>query len=136
MRHRVQLVRQRGDKDCGIAVLAMITGQGYEEIRSRIPLIDGEFGGVFGVHLKQYLEGAGFATVEKHLFHLNKRRNPWPPLPFAPLHYCEVVPGKGKLHWVVMLADGTVLDPIADEPRWLSDYMEVNCVTGVYPVSE
>jgi len=35
----------------------------------------------------------------------------WPPEPFAPIHYATVQAG-AFYHFVVMLADGTVLDPM------------------------
>jgi hypothetical protein len=34
-----------------------------------------------------------------------------------------------------MLRDGTVLDPMCDEPKRLSDYKEVNFVAAVIPVA-
>jgi hypothetical protein len=55
----------------------------------------------------------------------------WPPTPFAPIHLCQVDMKSGNAHFVVMLDDGTVLDPLRDgPPHGLGVYPDVLNVAG------
>lgn len=55
----------------------------------------------------------------------------WPPEPFAPIHVGQVQQPSGNAHFVVMLEDGTVLDPLRDgPPHGLGVYEDVLNVAG------
>jgi hypothetical protein len=60
------------------------------------------------------------------------KRSPWPPEPWAAYHLVCVTNANG-FHSVVMLADGTVLDPFIDAPRHIRDYSGVMEVIGLLP---
>lgn len=59
----------------------------------------------------------------------NTFREVWPPAPWADVHICEVRVAAGY-HSVVLLRDGTVLDPACDAPRRLANYLEVVSVSA------
>ena len=58
---------------------------------------------------------------------------PWPCEPWADVHICSVESPAGA-HAIVLLRDGTVLDPMTPEPRRLSDYAKVESITAVWKV--
>jgi outer membrane murein-binding lipoprotein Lpp len=62
----------------------------------------------------------------------NQKRDPWPLAPWADLHECEVK--TSMIHSVLLLANGTVMDPLTTEPKRLSDYSEVLSMAALYPV--
>lgn len=61
----------------------------------------------------------------------------WPPEPWSEIHYCSVntMIGAPIGHSVIMLSDGTVLDPARDTTRKLTDYVEVYSVAAVYKIN-
>jgi len=124
------LVRQQHPFGCQIATCAMILGLSYEQASEMYPKMTNDG---YGPHvLDDILANRGFATARKFRFSAEKHRprDPWPPEPFGDLHWCQVItPGGG--HAVLMLLDGTVLDPATDEPRRLTDYVEVNSVAAI-----
>jgi hypothetical protein len=77
----------------------------------------------------------GWAVVRKckTLQPGNREREVWPLAPWADLHECEVQ--TGMIHSVLMLADGTVIDPLTPEPKKLSDYKAVLSIAALYPIA-
>jgi hypothetical protein len=130
----VRLVRQEDKYGCAVASLAMVTGKSYAEVRAAFSHDFTKEGVVFFAW-EEYLTHSGYAVARKMQYDALKKstREPWPAEPFAGVHICEVLTDAGG-HVVVMLRDGTVLDPATDEPRRLADYKSVNFVTGVYKV--
>jgi hypothetical protein len=133
------LVRQAQPFGCTAACLAMILGCSYSEAAAKLasdPTIFDTQGGGYHVMESQLVEH-GFAVSRKwRVFQPgNQQRDPWPCAPFADLHWCEVIAGPRGGHAVLMLGDGTVLDPMSDEQKRLSDYAEVNFVAAVIPLS-
>jgi len=65
-----------------------------------------------------------------------RERPRWPPEPFAPVHWALVEVAAGG-HAVVMLDDGSVLDPWDRSRTTLRHpaYLKVHSVTGVWPVA-
>jgi hypothetical protein len=131
-------VPQRDDRGCGLAVLAMLTGQPYEAVKLRIAADAGpsEHRGDWAAEgltvraMDRYLARAGFAIQRLY-------RNmdvPWPPAPWAPLHFAQVV-NSGGMHFVAMDAAGTILDPLHEQPRSFEDWEMVANVAGVVPVA-
>jgi hypothetical protein len=130
----VRWVPQSDPNGCCVAVLAMVTGHPYEQIKAFYGEDLGERG-LSQHHIEHYLVEHGFtwARKTKWLPYIDGRkqqqREPWPAEPWADVHICEVVTSQS--HAVVMLADGTVLDPLTPEPKKLSDYKEVYYVAAV-----
>lgn len=140
----VRLVRQEHDWGCGVAALAMVTGQTYDEVRTwildhRVYAVMGQEEapadwlaqhGVTQYVLDWYLGEHGFAW--RRLYRAWVAADSWPPKPFAPVHVAQVIQPSGMAHFVVLTADGRVLDPMSDAPRTLSDWERINFVQGFW----
>lgn len=136
----MRLVRQKQPFGCTAASLAMILGCTYEEAASKLatdPSIFDTQGSGYHV-MESQLVNHGFAVSRKwRIFQPgNQQREQWPCEPFAALHWCEVIAGQRGGHAVIMLNDGTVLDPMSDEPKRLTDYSEVNFVAAIIPLAQ
>lgn len=134
----MRLVRQKHAWGCAIACAAMILGVEYDDVVQTLSpssVAELEAGKSCGFYIDLFLEDRSYA-----LCHRWEKRSapPWPPTPFADLHiasvlYCEGAPGA---HQVVVLRDGTVLDPLHDEPRpSLAVYPKVHNLTAVLLVA-
>lgn len=112
----------------------MVTGRTYDdvlaEVSARFPERDfAEVGLYYGD--EQWLLGEhGYAWRTR----FKNSGGPWPPEPFAPVHIVQVEQPSGSYHFVVMLADGTVLDPLGDEPTSLDAWPRIVNVLGVWHV--
>lgn len=125
----IHWVPQEDTNGCAVAALAMVTGKSYREVRDYFGIDFAERGTHVG-GIEQYLTDHGYAWARLcHYDHLSVERTPWPPEPFGDVHICQVV-GSAS-HTVVMLGDGTVLDPLTPEPKRLSDYQAVHYVAAV-----
>lgn len=124
-------IEQEDMHGCGLACLAMLTGQTYAEVKAGFEQRDFTKDGVICLDMENYLAEHGYAVAVKypHYSPRRKNRDVWPPEPFTDAHFVHV---DGK-HYVVMLRDGTVLDPAAgrETPRHLSDYSRVDHMVGV-----
>ena len=134
------LVRQQHDYGCGIAALAMIADRSYDEVREW--LLGNWPGGsqrpedwltAHGIH-----KGIADWYLAQHDYvwrtlYGGWKLDPWPPEPFAPVHLACVRQPSNNNHYVVMRADGVVLDPLADGPRSLADWPQVYNVQGIWP---
>lgn len=130
-----ELVRQQDPLGCQIATCAMILGLSYADAAALYPKMNGNG---YGPHvLDDILANRGIAVARKFRFSAERhqQRDPWPPPPFGQLHWCQVINEFGG-HAVLMLEDGTVLDPATDEPRRLSDYIDVNSVAALVPIKQ
>lgn len=138
----VRWVRQEEPHGCGLAALAMLTGQTYAATRADFVAclrLEAEVAdGLFERHghsffeWDMYLTERGYAVARKFLWLRKWKRAPWPCEPFGRVHLCEVQHSLQHCgHMVVMLADGTVLDPATAEPKRLADYWRVNSVAAV-----
>jgi hypothetical protein len=136
MTKRVQQEHKHG---CAVAAMAMVTGKSYAEVFSAFDPehYDFERHGLSHFPIADYLAGEGYALRKftRCDQRLNVTREPWPVEPFTDVHICEVV-NSVMCHMVVMLGDGTVLDPAVEGPRRLSDYLAVHYVAGVYKVAQ
>lgn len=141
----IRWVRQEHDRGCGFAALAMLVGKSYAQVVEEWGVPIGENGyeykpqkgsPIYG-HMDRYLCEHGFAVARQYPERLFPGEPiAWPPAPWRPVHLCNVtvVEGAPCNHWVVMLADGAVLDPLTTEPRRLTDYWRVNNVAAVVEV--
>lgn len=134
-----RLVRQQHAYGCGIASLAMITGQSYDDVREWL-LANWPGGhersdewlekrGTYSGIVEYYLGEHGY--MWRYVYRAWYPDN-WPPTPFAPVHLALVRQPSNNTHYVAMRADGVVLDPLTDEPRTLRDWPEVYNVAGVW----
>lgn len=138
----IQWIQQEDRLGCAIATAAMIVGCSYQEAQEGIaPGWDG-LHPPGGYNVDRWLKSKGVEIVRRseHFYPCWKHQNmeeqgiPWPPvLPFADVHLCSVVPhGSEHLrHSVILLRDGTVLDPETPEPKRLSDYPYLETVWEV-----
>ena len=142
----IQWVGQEDANGCGIAAAAMIVRCTYREAREAIcPGWDGAMPpGSYAID--QFLCHRGYEVIRLRDHYFPTRLigifgglvEDWPPAPFAALHLCSVVPSLdhwNESHAVVMLADGSVLDPNSPVPRRLNDYPHVTLVAEVRKVA-
>jgi hypothetical protein len=140
--HPIRWVKQDDPCGCALACLAMVTGQTYADVRAAWP--DGfnfRTGGITHEDVTHYLGDRFIPYQLRYRFELGRNgvgldgkderviRADWPQ-PFAPVHILGM--GSGR-HDVVLLADGTVLDPMQEAPRHLRDIGEVAFMIGVWP---
>jgi hypothetical protein len=116
----------------------MVTGIPYDEVLAGFHG-DRNTEGLGSHQSDVWLEQLGYAVLRRYgrfysPLHAD-RTSPWPCEPFADVHICEVPTGSGY-HAIVLMRDGTVLDPNADAPRRLSDYPEVTNIAGIFKVCD
>lgn len=118
----------------------MLTGRTYREARDLIDALwekpkdwsaNGDGSNEFDLDRCLYADG----------FYIQRRYSSWRdngtaallafPEPFAPLHYCMVRQSSNNYHFVVMLRDGVVLDPMRAGEFVLADWAEVAQVVGL-----
>jgi len=134
MMREVKAVQQGDRFGCAVACLATVLGRSYEDVRSEI----GDVGrGLTSDVWAEFLALQGYAV--QHAYRTdqltNQPRSAWPPRPWAPVHLCLVDAGGPGGHLVVMLGDGTVLDPAKRSGPWkLEDYPSVMAITGLFYV--
>ena len=130
-----KLIQQKDGYGCGIACLAMIAGKTYDEVAVDFPRINETFGMTFH-DADAWLVDHGFALTRKWMFKRgNVKVTPWPPHPWAKTHLVTVVRDAAS-HFVVLLEDGTVLDPVSGETTTLKNivYTEISLICGVHPI--
>jgi hypothetical protein len=129
----IERVEQRHRYGCTAAAVAMVLGKPYDEVQ-RCSRVDFNKNGYDLEAWFDYLFQEGFVYHRMNRFVRLQGGIPraiWPPLPFAPVHICIVTGVEGG-HAVVMLADGSVLDPSREGPLTLSDYFETQVVYGFW----
>ena len=133
----MQHVRQREQRDCGIAALAMVAGISYEEAQSAFaPAYEPKRTGLIAADLYAALAELGFATQELHWPRWGgpiKHAGAWPPKPFAPAHLAQLYNAGSGGHFIAMDESGTAYDPARPGPRTLGDYTEIWTVAGIWP---
>lgn len=143
-------VGQKDHGGCGAAIVAMILGCTYDEAKAQIDAspchekpIDWNVGtshievdyvlgqhGWFGHHVYIAWQQQVVKIDDKPPYWELKPGAVWPPEPFAPIHYAQVMDGK-FCHFVVMLDTGAVLDPMIPGHFSLSDWPTVANVRGL-----
>jgi hypothetical protein len=117
----------------------MILDRTYAEVKAEIlavhPERDFSARGINYMDADQLLAAWGYATARLFRYYVSRPREVWPPEPFGAVHLCEVqCAAESAGHSVVLLADGSVLDPLTPEPRRLTDYYQVHNVALVVPI--
>lgn len=131
-------VRSKLPNSCVVGCLAMVTGQTFDQTLRGMTEYwqeSGQFEGVGDDMFEAYLCQRGYALQYIHheytpTFTL---RTIWPPEPFAPIHVCDVF--DEGMHAIVMLEDGTIMDPNDRKRRRLADYHRVFSVCGIWKVT-
>lgn len=129
MSNHIKWVGQEDPRGCVLAALAMLTGQTYAQVKAGFADWAGGISLMFDGFT--YLAEHGYAVAPKYIHYhpLKQNRDPWPVEPFADVHLCEVI--TSQAHAVVLLRDGTVLDPNTRNLKKLGDYVKVNVIAGV-----
>ena len=136
----MRLVLQEDLNGCGLACLAMVTDQTYGQVKADFTGFDND--GITEFHLWAYLSDHDYAWQWMYEYLIYKRRKTgdgtwqtqareeWPPRLWADVHIASVRNSNGA-HFVVVLRDGTVLDPAVGERRW-DDYRPVANIGAIY----
>lgn len=127
-------VAQDDSEGCAVAVIATLTGRTYADVREQIDREPWH-----GHNGDWTADGVSHITVDRlliaHGYYLQRVYDnmvrEWPPVPWAQIHFAQVVQPSGRNHFVVMLRDGTVLDPMREGEYRLDDWTKVNNVVGL-----
>lgn len=128
----MELILQEDSNGCGIACLAMVTRQTYQQVKAEILAFENK--GIHEFIIDSYLADKGYAVARKHphASYLKAMRSEWPPAPFGAVHIVSVSLPAG-FHIVVMRADGIVLDPALGY-RHISDYKEIMHMAAIVKI--
>lgn len=132
----IRHVAQEEPNGCVAATLAMVIGVGYQTATTI--LADRKHGDCYStVAAFQELWRRGWRTLPVGRVRNEAREviRQYPPEPFADLHIVSVKVSAGSpvYHSVVWCRDGTVLDPLTEEPRTLADYHHIGGIHGLFP---
>lgn len=133
---KIKHIKQRHSKGCVIACLSMITNIPYDDILSDFTG-DRHEEGISMFSYDPWLYQKGYAIIRKYRLYqpLHADVKEWPCKPFADIHLISSRNNWGS-HACVWMADGTVLDPMEDEPRKIEDYSAIENVAGLFKVIE
>jgi hypothetical protein len=140
MEKPIKYVKATLTNSCVPACLAMVTGKTLNRVVKEIHEYwenEGRYEGVDDYIVDQYLSKNGYARVN-HEYEPNKLLiKKWPIKPYAPIHIVDVwssnPPG---MHAVIMLKDGTILDPSNKRIKDVSQYQRVFAITGIWKVTD
>lgn len=127
----VDRVSQADAEGCGLATLAMICRVPYEDVKREVDSWAQNGPQDWGK------QGCTHYTLDRFLavrgFFLQRRYATWGMAltPFAPIHYASVRQPSGRGHFVCVLANGDVLDPLREGVYRLTDWQEVNQLVGI-----
>lgn len=134
----MNLINQRGSRDCAVATLAMVTGIDYDSI---LDYFDNDLGrnieesnGALDYDVEIFLMRKGFAICRG--VSSVKDAELRPKSPFANCNHIAIVYVGDSRHYIAVEADGSVLDPALGLGRSLSDYTRVDWLTAVVPIPE
>lgn len=130
-------VGQEDRKGCGVACAAMLAGVSYQEAKRyfREQQPDAGEREVDTRAVLEYLSRHGWEKCGYRTFKYNSETGKFDdpghePIEGADVTLCVILPSMITAHAVVMLPDGTVLDPARCSPARLSDYPKVECLRG------
>ena len=140
----VQWVKQEHPNGCGFAVLAMLVGRTYAEIIAEFNgdaysngyRYDPEKSSPGWQEMDRYLAQQGYAVArifQDKFPHCLNEQYEWPPAPLVDVNLCNVTVNQdsSRNHWIVLLGDRSVLDPLTDEARTITDYHKINSIAAV-----
>jgi hypothetical protein len=136
----IKFVFQDDDLGCMVACLAMILGKTYFECKQYFsPQHDFVTEGTYLDYCLEVLLQEGYAWQARwqHSARRRTQNTPWPPAPWADLHWVMVANLRnGGQHGVIMLRDGRVLDPCWGVIQGLHRYPAVYETVAIYKVSD
>lgn len=133
-------VGQEDAGGCGAATLAMLCDCTYGEAKELVDGLLWQESGTLEYRPVNWHEGHPLTTYHldrvlyMHGYYKQTRYASWGHdlgKPFAPVHYAMVVQPSHNYHFVVVLADGSVLDPLREGVYALSDWPVVYQVVGL-----
>lgn len=112
-----------------IAALAMVTDLRFEEIRAVLPPIEQKT--IPPEWIDDFLARRGVAVMRRT--HGVSEDEAWPPEPWCDMHLClvRVAPKSSRDHMVVLMGDGSVIDPLSMKLHAIDDYDKVISVAGL-----
>lgn len=131
-------VAQEHPDGCGVAVLAMLTDDTYENVAAALradPWMEGNGFALTQPVLEKYLSDRGWYLRRVYVAWQTPGCQ-WPPEPFAERHYAIVTQPSGNGHFVAVEADGTLLDPLRSGSYRLTDFQSVSCLVGLLRQSD
>jgi hypothetical protein len=135
---KITWVGQEDSNGCALAVLSMLTGTSYLEVKKEIDSQDGHGHdgdwnkkGVTHITIDRYLIDRGY-YLQRIYSKFRPKDFSWPPDPWAENHFASVEQPSGRSHFVVMDCDGIVLDPLREGKYKLKDWEYINNVVGLY----
>ena len=138
----IKRVQQEDAMGCGVAVLAMLTGQTYQAVKAELlsemgrPDAFAERGIDFEV-INEYLRRKGFAVATLWAnCPMTKKPELNFPRVFGPVHYANVEQQSGNWHFVVVTETGSILDPLLDTPPTFDHYKRVGSIRAVYDLNQ
>lgn len=139
MSNMVQYVKAIEDNSCMIACLAMVMNKQFEVVFRDMDKHwkhDGNSLGTSYEAWRAYLSAHGYAIQYiDHEYTPNEQLiDPWPIKPFAPVHIVFVY--SSGMHAVVMLENGTILDPTDIHFKSRHEYHRVYGVAGIWKVRD
>lgn len=136
----VSFVYQPETNGCGVAVVAMVAGKSYFDVKQYINVQhDFECNGMDVYVLDALLNRLGFLAETRHLHDslLRTERAEWPCKPWTDLAICQVRNTRDSgWHYVVLLRDGRVLDPYWGVLQGLHRYPRVASIIGVHAMRQ
>lgn len=135
----VKYVKTEKSNGCVVACLAMITDVTFDEVLNGMEQYwknEGAEQGTDDPAWMAYLSARGYAIQDIDHEYIPEDRLivPWPIKPFAPIHILFVY-AEGP-HAVVMLNDGTILDPNDPLIKSRHEYHRVYRIIGIWKVGE
>ena len=123
----MNLVRQFNSKGCGIACVAMITGQSYQECKLALFGTLGKVTGMFHDDVVKFITDRGFVAGKRK--YVKDIQGEIKPEAMLNLLEVRVYPDSDGSHFVIMDAEGNILDPMFGQTE-LSFYHEVWSIIG------
>lgn len=132
----MQYIKQEHKLGCGVACLAMLTNQSYEDVLQDISNVWNENRGLYKGIVESYLLDRDYLIkpIYKCCHWNGSLRDPWPIQPFAEKHLieCRVNENSPCYHFIVMDGTGKLYDPALGLDRTYKDYLAILSITGVY----
>lgn len=157
-------VRQEHENGCVVASVAMVLGATYKEVHDALaPQVwwydhkepyaqddterearwhkgtDFSVRGMDSMDAYRWLQTKGYAMQLRYRYLWGREPvENWPPNPWAPIHMCSVLTPSDNWHEIVMLGNGTLLDPNRAPGTWeekFSFYKQVGHVCGLWKVA-
>lgn len=132
----ITAVLQQHKNGCGIAALAMVCGQTYEDVLKWFidhgRTANFEETGMSYNDIFVYLNARHYCYQKRFQFGLcNVPESPWPPPPFAEAHIWSV-PSPSGTHFLVVDALGKMFDPLTGPIKGPDYYQPPGYIIGVW----